>query len=91
MEQFFSFSDLPKPQHKYTNIVYMCFSLFSYFLDISKSQNDMAVETCLLTADYGQEMELRKEKRSQSDTAIDIGTRVFAHILKGSLESKCIQ
>lgn len=64
---------------------------FSYFLDISKSQNDMVVEKCLLTADYGQDMELRKQKRSQSDTAIDIGTRVFAHILTGSLENECVQ
>ncbi|XP_074844797.1 synaptotagmin-like protein 3 [Carettochelys insculpta] len=43
---------------------------------ISKSQNDMRADRSLLTADYGQDMEWRKERRSQSDTAINIANRI---------------
>lgn len=49
--------------------------LFIFTSEISKSQNDMA-DRRLLTTDYGQNMERRKQRRSQSDTAINITSRV---------------
>uniref|UniRef100_A0A674HW22 Synaptotagmin like 3 n=1 Tax=Terrapene triunguis TaxID=2587831 RepID=A0A674HW22_9SAUR len=51
-------------------------SLATNMKKISKSQNDMRADKSLLTTDYGQDMEQRKERRSQSDTAIDIANRV---------------
>lgn len=50
-------------------------SLFVFTSEISKSQNDMA-DRSLLTTDYGQNAERRKQRRSQSDTAINITSRV---------------
>ncbi|XP_010283201.1 PREDICTED: synaptotagmin-like protein 3 [Phaethon lepturus] len=50
-------------------------SLATHIKKISKSQNDVA-DRCLLTTDYGQNMERRKQRRSQSDTAINITSRV---------------
>ncbi|NXP16025.1 SYTL3 protein, partial [Thinocorus orbignyianus] len=50
-------------------------SLTTHMKKISKSQNDMA-DRRLLTTDYGQHMERRKQRRSQSDTAINITSRI---------------
>uniref|UniRef100_U3J0G2 Synaptotagmin like 3 n=1 Tax=Anas platyrhynchos platyrhynchos TaxID=8840 RepID=U3J0G2_ANAPP len=50
-------------------------SLTTHIKKISKSQNDMA-DRSLLTTDYGQNAERRKQRRSQSDTAINITSRV---------------
>ncbi|XP_062428414.1 synaptotagmin-like protein 3 isoform X2 [Rhea pennata] len=50
-------------------------SLTTHIKKISKSQNDMA-DKSLLTTDYGQNVENRKERRSQSDTAINITNRL---------------
>ncbi|NXI57890.1 SYTL3 protein, partial [Chloroceryle aenea] len=50
-------------------------SLKTHIKKISKSQNDMA-DRCLLTTDYGRNMERRKQRRSQSDTAINITSRI---------------
>ncbi|NXT43241.1 SYTL3 protein, partial [Pelecanoides urinatrix] len=50
-------------------------SLTTHIKKISKSQNDMA-DRCLLTTDYGQNVERRKQRRSQSDTAINITSRM---------------
>ncbi|XP_074943930.1 synaptotagmin-like protein 3 [Phalacrocorax aristotelis] len=50
-------------------------SLTTHIKKMSKSQNDMA-DRCLLTTDYGQNVERRKERRSQSDTAINITSRM---------------
>uniref|UniRef100_A0A8C0AWT4 Synaptotagmin like 3 n=1 Tax=Buteo japonicus TaxID=224669 RepID=A0A8C0AWT4_9AVES len=50
-------------------------SLTTHIKKISKSQNDMA-DRRLLTTDYGQNVERRKQRRSQSDTAINITSRV---------------
>ncbi|KAM6137990.1 synaptotagmin-like protein 3 [Phoenicopterus ruber ruber] len=50
-------------------------SLTTHIKKISKSQNDMA-DRHLLTTDYGQNMERRKQRRSQSDTAINITSRI---------------
>ncbi|NXV27368.1 SYTL3 protein, partial [Rissa tridactyla] len=50
-------------------------SLTTHIKKISKSQNDMA-DRRLLTTDYGQNMERRKQRRSQSDTAINITSRI---------------
>uniref|UniRef100_A0A8C7A2Y3 Synaptotagmin like 3 n=1 Tax=Nothoprocta perdicaria TaxID=30464 RepID=A0A8C7A2Y3_NOTPE len=50
-------------------------SLTTHMKKISKSQNDMA-DRSHLTTDYGQHVEKRKERRSQSDTAINITSRV---------------
>nr|XP_021150478.1 synaptotagmin-like protein 3 isoform X1 [Columba livia]XP_021150479.1 synaptotagmin-like protein 3 isoform X1 [Columba livia]XP_021150480.1 synaptotagmin-like protein 3 isoform X1 [Columba livia]XP_021150481.1 synaptotagmin-like protein 3 isoform X1 [Columba livia]XP_021150482.1 synaptotagmin-like protein 3 isoform X1 [Columba livia]XP_021150483.1 synaptotagmin-like protein 3 isoform X1 [Columba livia]XP_021150484.1 synaptotagmin-like protein 3 isoform X1 [Columba livia]XP_021150485.1 syn len=50
-------------------------SLTTHIKKISKSQNDMA-DRCLLTTDYGQNVERRKQRRSQSDTAINITSRI---------------
>lgn len=49
--------------------------LFIFTSEISKSQNDMA-DRCVLTTDYGKNVERRKQRRSQSDTAINIASRV---------------
>ncbi|OWK52475.1 Synaptotagmin-like protein 3 [Lonchura striata] len=57
--------------------------LFILSSEISKSQNDMA-DRCALTTDYGKNVERRKQRRSQSDTAINITSRVFmAFFLNG--------
>ncbi|XP_054839748.1 synaptotagmin-like protein 3 isoform X2 [Eublepharis macularius] len=66
--------DQRKGFHRSVENLFLSFT--THIKNISKSQNDMTVDKYLLTADYGQEMELRKERRSQSDTAIDIATRV---------------
>ncbi|KAM7061889.1 synaptotagmin-like protein 3 isoform 3-T3 [Acridotheres tristis] len=50
-------------------------SLTTHMKKISKSQNDMA-DRCVLTTDYGKNMERRKQRRSQSDTAINITSRM---------------
>ncbi|KAM6354566.1 synaptotagmin-like protein 3 [Podargus strigoides] len=50
-------------------------SLTTHIKKISKSQNDMA-DRCLLTTDYGQTVERRKQRRSQSDTAINITSKM---------------
>ncbi|XP_010117066.1 PREDICTED: synaptotagmin-like protein 3 [Chlamydotis macqueenii] len=50
-------------------------SLTTHIKKISKSQNDMA-DRCLLTTNYGQNVERRKQRRSQSDTAINITSRM---------------
>uniref|UniRef100_A0A8B9BGK3 Synaptotagmin like 3 n=1 Tax=Anser brachyrhynchus TaxID=132585 RepID=A0A8B9BGK3_9AVES len=51
-------------------------SLTTHIKKISKSQNDMA-DRSLLTTDYGQNAERRKQRRSQSDTAINITSRLI--------------
>ncbi|XP_008944702.1 PREDICTED: synaptotagmin-like protein 3 [Merops nubicus] len=50
-------------------------SLATHIKKISKSQNDMA-DRCLLATAYGQNVERRKQRRSQSDTAINITSRM---------------
>ncbi|XP_058691778.1 synaptotagmin-like protein 3 [Poecile atricapillus] len=50
-------------------------SLTTHIKKISKSQNDMA-DRCVLTTDCGKNVERRKQRRSQSDTAINITSRV---------------
>ncbi|NXF89181.1 SYTL3 protein, partial [Eubucco bourcierii] len=50
-------------------------SLTTHIKKISKSQNDMA-DRCLLTTAYGHNVERRKQRRSQSDTAINITSRM---------------
>ncbi|NXW57237.1 SYTL3 protein, partial [Eurystomus gularis] len=50
-------------------------SLTTHIKKISKSQNDMA-DRCLLTTDHGHNVERRKQRRSQSDTAINITSRM---------------
>ncbi|NXL95003.1 SYTL3 protein, partial [Alectura lathami] len=50
-------------------------SLTTHIKKISKSQNDMA-DRSLLTTDYGQNVERRMQRRSQSDTAINITSRI---------------
>uniref|UniRef100_A0A8C6J3K1 Uncharacterized protein n=1 Tax=Melopsittacus undulatus TaxID=13146 RepID=A0A8C6J3K1_MELUD len=66
-------------------------SLTTHIKKISKSQNDMA-DRCLLSTDHGQNLERRKQRRSQSDTAINITSRVSVIItqslaVRGSLYS----
>ncbi|XP_053150316.1 synaptotagmin-like protein 3 isoform X2 [Hemicordylus capensis] len=62
--------DLGKSFHRSMENLFL--SLTTNIKKISKSQNDMTADNGLLTADYGQEMAPRKERRSQSDTAINI-------------------
>ncbi|NWT53626.1 SYTL3 protein, partial [Erythrocercus mccallii] len=50
-------------------------SLTTHIKKISKSQNDMA-DRYVLTTDYGKNVERRKQRRSQSDTAINITSRM---------------
>ncbi|NXC40113.1 SYTL3 protein, partial [Penelope pileata] len=50
-------------------------SLTTHIKKISKSQNDMA-DRSLLTTDYGQNVERRMQRRSQSDTAINITSKI---------------
>ncbi|XP_039563370.1 synaptotagmin-like protein 3 isoform X2 [Passer montanus] len=50
-------------------------SLTTHIKKISKSQNDMA-DRCVLTTDYGKNVERREQRRSQSDTAINITSRM---------------
>ncbi|XP_043400214.1 synaptotagmin-like protein 3 isoform X2 [Chelonia mydas] len=62
-------------------------SLATNMKKMSKSQNDMRADKSLLTTDYGQDMERRKERRSQSDTAIDIASRGSLY----SINSTCTE
>ncbi|NWR51574.1 SYTL3 protein, partial [Regulus satrapa] len=50
-------------------------SLTTHIKKISKSQNDMA-DRRVLTTDYGKSMERRMQRRSQSDTAINVTNRM---------------
>ncbi|NWH75106.1 SYTL3 protein, partial [Piaya cayana] len=50
-------------------------SLTTHIKKISKSQNDMA-DRQILTTEHGQNVERRKQRRSQSDTAINISSRM---------------
>uniref|UniRef100_A0A8C2T823 Synaptotagmin like 3 n=1 Tax=Coturnix japonica TaxID=93934 RepID=A0A8C2T823_COTJA len=54
--------------------VFVLVASFLFISEISKSQNDMA-DRSLLTTDYGHNVERRKQRRSQSDTAINITSR----------------
>ncbi|KAM6434039.1 synaptotagmin-like protein 3 [Rhynochetos jubatus] len=63
-------------------------SLTTHIKKISKSQNDMA-DRCLLTTDYGRNVERRKQRRSQSDTAINVTSRIkntssLQHLITGA-------
>ncbi|XP_072783086.1 synaptotagmin-like protein 3 [Taeniopygia guttata] len=63
-------------------------SLTTHIKKISKSQNDMA-DRCVLTTDYGKNVERRKQRRSQSDTAINIASRIkstpsLQHLIAGA-------
>ncbi|XP_051471618.1 synaptotagmin-like protein 3 [Apus apus] len=51
-------------------------SLTTHIKKISKSQNDMADRSLLTTMGYGKNMERRRQRRSQSDTAINITSRM---------------
>ncbi|XP_078505254.1 synaptotagmin-like protein 3 isoform X2 [Lissotriton helveticus] len=53
----------------------MFLSLSTHMKKISRSQNDMT-DRFHLTANYGQSAERRRERRSQSDTAISISSRI---------------
>uniref|UniRef100_A0A8C9NH08 Synaptotagmin like 3 n=1 Tax=Serinus canaria TaxID=9135 RepID=A0A8C9NH08_SERCA len=50
-------------------------SLTTHIKKISKSQNDMA-DRCVLITDCGKNVERRKQRRSQSDTAINVTSRM---------------
>ncbi|NXC24075.1 SYTL3 protein, partial [Campylorhamphus procurvoides] len=50
-------------------------SLTTHIKKISKSQNDMS-DRCVLTTDCGKNMERRRQRRSQSDTAINITSKM---------------
>ncbi|NXG07751.1 SYTL3 protein, partial [Sakesphorus luctuosus] len=50
-------------------------SLTTHIKKISKSQNDMT-DRCVLTTDCGKNVERRRQRRSQSDTAINITSKV---------------
>ncbi|NWV23631.1 SYTL3 protein, partial [Origma solitaria] len=63
-------------------------SLTTHIKKISKSQNDMA-DRCVLTTDYGKNVERRKQRRSLSDTAINITSRMkstpsLQHLITGA-------
>lgn len=63
---------------------------FIFTSEISKSQNDMA-DRCVLTTDYGKNMERRKQRRSQSDTAINIASRVSILLYTVSNYKSCFR
>ncbi|XP_051657526.1 synaptotagmin-like protein 3 [Manacus candei] len=50
-------------------------SLTTHIKKISKSQNDMT-DRCVLTTDFGKNVERRWQRRSQSDTAINITSKM---------------
>ncbi|KAJ7402825.1 Synaptotagmin-like protein 3 [Pitangus sulphuratus] len=50
-------------------------SLTTHIKKISKSQNDMT-DRCVLTTDCGKNVERRRQRRSQSDTAINITSKM---------------
>ncbi|XP_070589886.1 LOW QUALITY PROTEIN: synaptotagmin-like protein 3 [Erythrolamprus reginae] len=59
--------------HKSMENIFLTFT--THIKKISKSQNDVANEKYLLTANYGPDNDSVKDRRSLSDTAIDISTR----------------
>ncbi|KAM3852843.1 synaptotagmin-like protein 3 [Vipera latastei] len=64
--------------HKSMENIFLSFT--THFKKISKSQNDVANEKYLLTANYGPQTNPVKDRRSLSDTAIDISTRKCSSI-----------
>uniref|UniRef100_A0A8C5X2K7 Synaptotagmin like 3 n=1 Tax=Malurus cyaneus samueli TaxID=2593467 RepID=A0A8C5X2K7_9PASS len=64
--------------------------LFIFTSEISKSQNDMA-DRRVLTTDYGKNVERRNQRRSQSDTAINITSRVSILLYKISNCKRCLR
>ncbi|XP_053316845.1 synaptotagmin-like protein 3 [Spea bombifrons] len=52
------------------------FCLTTQMKKFSKSQNDMTTHKYYLTTDYSQKLETRKERRSHSDTAINIASQL---------------
>uniref|UniRef100_A0A8D2MRP4 Synaptotagmin like 3 n=1 Tax=Zonotrichia albicollis TaxID=44394 RepID=A0A8D2MRP4_ZONAL len=65
-------------------------SLTTHIKKISKSQNDMA-DRCVLTTDYGKNVERRKQRRSQSDTAINVTSRVSMLLYTVSYCNSCFR
>ncbi|XP_019382712.1 PREDICTED: synaptotagmin-like protein 3 isoform X2 [Gavialis gangeticus] len=51
-------------------------SLATHIRKVSKSHDDVTADKSLLTTDYGQDVNWRRERRSQSDTAINIASRI---------------
>ncbi|XP_070807681.1 synaptotagmin-like protein 3 [Pituophis catenifer annectens] len=64
--------------HKSMENLFLTFT--THIKKISKSQNDVANEKYLLTANYGPDNDPVKDRRSLSDTAIDISTRKSSSI-----------
>uniref|UniRef100_A0A8C5TDG0 Synaptotagmin like 3 n=1 Tax=Malurus cyaneus samueli TaxID=2593467 RepID=A0A8C5TDG0_9PASS len=68
--------------------LFLC--LTTHIKKISKSQNDMA-DRRVLTTDYGKNVERRNQRRSQSDTAINITSRVSILLYKISNCKRCLR
>ncbi|KAM6459553.1 synaptotagmin-like protein 3 [Liasis olivaceus] len=66
--------ELNQSFHKSVENLFLSFT--THIKKISKSQNDVDNEKYLLTANYGQQKDPVKERRSLSDPAIDIPTRI---------------
>ncbi|XP_062981750.1 synaptotagmin-like protein 3 isoform X2 [Elgaria multicarinata webbii] len=64
--------DQSKSFHRSMENLFLSFA--THMRKISKSQNDVTTENHLLTANYGQQKDPVKERRSLSDTAIDIAS-----------------
>ncbi|XP_072850843.2 synaptotagmin-like protein 3 [Pogona vitticeps] len=66
-------SDHRKSFHSSVENLFLSFT--THIKKMSKSQNDVTAEKCFLTADYQQQMDPVKERRSLSDTAINTASR----------------
>lgn len=85
---------------KATELVYKSIGLLAKFVivtflfilsaEISKSQNDMA-DRCVLITDCGKNVERRKQRRSQSDTAINVTSRVSILLCTVSNCKSCLR
>ncbi|NXO24021.1 SYTL3 protein, partial [Cisticola juncidis] len=69
------FQELGESKRFNKSVENLFLSLTTHIKKISKSQNDMA-DRCVLTTDCGKNVERRKQRRSQSDTAINITSRM---------------
>ncbi|XP_042301670.1 synaptotagmin-like protein 3 [Sceloporus undulatus] len=82
--------DQSKSFHRSMENLFLSFT--THIRKMSKSQNDMTAEKGFLTANYVQEMDPLKERRTMSDTAIDMASKLkespsLQHLISGEQDN----
>ncbi|XP_040206489.1 synaptotagmin-like protein 3 isoform X2 [Rana temporaria] len=81
-------SELSKSKGFHKSVENLFLSLTTHVKKISKSQNDMLNDRMHLSTNYGEGGERRKERRSHSDTAINIASQLEKSISLHNLINK---